>query len=245
MMRRLVLNYWWILPILLLVCVLGLFFLFLLCSLSILEDVLAILIVLILICLPFSWVILLINKKWWQCLLSFLISIVIIALLWYPLVLSAMSGPDDFGENHPIPEGLEYHLPHTSNIFIDREVELDNDVFVDSLDMDTYLQVWGECGIYTYDFYYYGLPSGEVFLRCYDVTEDIPLSVTKILERSSVYVDSTYSFSKLVSQKEFTIYEGDWEDYYAARIEVWFRDAHTMEEKKLVEKTYRVEGWMR
>ena len=53
------------------------------------------------------------------------------------------------------------------------------------------------------------------------------------------------SFSKLVDKKEFTIYEGDWEDYYAARIEVWHYDKATGKEKKLVEKIYRVEGWMR
>lgn len=49
----------------------------------------------------------------------------------------------------------------------------------------------------------------------------------------------------LKSRKRFTIYEGDWGDYYAARIEVWHKDAATGEETKLCEKTYRVEGWMR
>ena len=44
---------------------------------------------------------------------------------------------------------------------------------------------------------------------------------------------------------EFTIYEGDWEDYYAARIEVWHKDASTQKETKLLEKVYRVDGWMR
>ena len=34
-------------------------------------------------------------------------------------------------------------------------------------------------------------------------------------------------------------------DFYAARIEVWHKDAATGEETKLCEKTYRVEGWMR
>ena len=34
-------------------------------------------------------------------------------------------------------------------------------------------------------------------------------------------------------------------DYYAARIEVWHRNAETKQEMKLLEKVYRVEGWMR
>ena len=43
----------------------------------------------------------------------------------------------------------------------------------------------------------------------------------------------------------FTIYEGDFEHYYAARVEVWHRDAATHQERKLAEKIYRVDGWMR
>ena len=33
--------------------------------------------------------------------------------------------------------------------------------------------------------------------------------------------------------------------YYAAKIEVWHKDAKTGRETKLMEKVYRVEGWMR
>ena len=62
---------------------------------------------------------------------------------------------------------------------------------------------------------------------------------------STVSIESTKTFSQVVDKKEFTIYEGDWGDYYAARIEVWHRDANTGEEKKLMDKVYRVEGWMR
>lgn len=42
------------------------------------------------------------------------------------------------------------------------------------------------------------------------------------------------SVLRLISRKRFTIYEGDWGDYYAARIEVWHKDAATGEETKLV-----------
>ena len=52
-------------------------------------------------------------------------------------------------------------------------------------------------------------------------------------------------FGTVVDKQQFTIYEGDWGDYYAARIEVWHQDANTGEETKLMEKTYRVDGWMR
>ena len=77
------------------------------------------------------------------------------------------------------------------------------------------------------------------------MTENIPLSEDRLEERSRVEIDSTTSFTKLVNKQEFTIYEGDWEDYYAARVEVWYRNAATKQERKLLEKVYRVEGWMR
>ena len=56
---------------------------------------------------------------------------------------------------------------------------------------------------------------------------------------------ATLSFSTLVNKREFVIYEGDWGDYYAVRVEVWHRDSVTHQESKLMEKVYRMEGWMR
>ena len=89
------------------------------------------------------------------------------------------------------------------------------------------------------------MPAGGIYLKCYEVTENIPLSADRVIEESKVSIEGTSSFAQLVSRKRFTIYEGDWGDYYAARIEVWHKDAATGEETKLCEKTYRVEGWMR
>ena len=116
---------------------------------------------------------------------------------------------------------------------------------VDSLDADSYLQLWGDYGCYEYDFYYGALPAGEIFLRCYEATKNIPLSEDGLPESSKVRIDSTHSFSKLADKARFKIYEGEFGDYYAARVEVWYRNAATGKEKKLMEKTYRVDGWQR
>ena len=83
------------------------------------------------------------------------------------------------------------------------------------------------------------------FSWCFEVTKNLPLSEKRIRKESRVEIKPTNSFSKVVDQQRFFIYEGVWRDYYAARIEVWFKDAKTKEEKKLLEKVYRVEGWMR
>ena len=206
---------------------------------SILETIIGILLLLVIIALLISWVLLLINKQWLKFLLSFTVSFVVGCILLIPLTLSAMSGPDGFGKDHPIPEGLEYNLPLP---FESEKVEP-----VDSLNNQTYLQIWNDIqgGLYKYDFYYGSLGRGEIFLRCYEVTSNMALSEDRLIEESRVKVSPQNQFGQVVNKQSFTIYEGDWDDYYAARIEVWFKNAETNQESKLLEKVYRVEGWMR
>lgn len=237
-MKRIILRYWYILPILLALFMVSLIYLFL-SDPSVIETVVGILLLLTLIMLPVSWVILFVNKQRWKFFASLGGSLVIVCVLWIPLEIASMNSPDGFGKEHPIPDGLKYNLPLTEDSC---SIEP-----VDSLDPNTYLTIWNsfQRGIYTYDFYYGPLSSGEIYLKCFEVTENLPLSEERIAESSKVLINSTSSFEKLVSRQEFTIYEGDWGDYYAARIEVWYRDSVTKEERKLLEKVYRVEGWMR
>ena len=118
---------------------------------------------------------------------------------------------------------------------------------IDVKDRNSYLQIWDGCqgGIYLYDFYYPSLPKGTVYLKCFEVTENDPLSAGRVKGASSVAHEATKSFSKIVDKQEFTIFEGDWGEYYAVRVEVWHCDASTKKETKLLEKIYRMEGWMR
>ena len=236
--KRLLVKYWWMFPLLLALSMLALIVLFTKTP-SILETIIGILLLLVIIALLISWVLLLINKQWLKVLLSFTVSFVVGCILLIPLTLSAMSGPDGFGKDHPIPEGLEYNLPLP---FESEKVEL-----VDSLNNQTYLQIWNDIqgGLYKYDFYYGSLGRGEIFLRCYEVTSNMPLSEDRLIEESRVKVSPQNQFGQVVNKQSFTIYEGDWDDYYAARIEVWFKNAETNQESKLLEKVYRVEGWMR
>ena len=237
-MKQIFIKYWWMFPILLELSMIALIVLFTKTP-SILETIIGILLLLVIIALLTSWVLLLINKQWLKALLSFIVSAVVGCILLIPLTLSAMSGPDGFGKDHPIPEGLEYNLPLP---FESEKVEL-----VDSLNNKTYLQIWNDSqgGMYKYDFYYGSLGPGEVFLRCYEVTSNIALSEDRLIEESRVKVSPQKQFGQVVNKQSFTIYEGDWDDYYAARIEVWFKNAETNQESKLLEKVYRVEGWMR
>ena len=110
MIKRFFIKYWWTFPLLLALSMLALIVLFTKTP-SILETIIGVLLLLDVVALFTSWVILIINKKWLKVLLSFIASAVVVCILWLPLVLSAMSGPDGFGKEHPIPEQLEYNLP--------------------------------------------------------------------------------------------------------------------------------------
>lgn len=84
---------------------------------------------------------------------------------------------------------------------------------------------------------------GEVYLRAYEVTKGTRLSAERIKQRTLEKV--TGKGDQLIGiGKEFTIYEGDWDKYYAARIELWFIPSNGGKPRKLKEKLFRVQGWM-
>ena len=257
-LKDVIIKFWYVLPILYALFAFVLILMINMNSLpAVIENAVGILLLITLITLPVSWIVLLVNKKWWRCIASFVASVVIAVLsggALFFMALAAMFGPDTstFGKDHPIPADLEYNLPIQSYQWDDSlaasvYVDPDSVVAVDTLNTDSYLQIWdvSQGGIYNYDFYYGPLPAGEIYLKCFEVTEDIPLSDYRLKKASTVKIKGTSTFSKLVDKQRFTIYEGVWNDYYAARIEVWFKDAETGDEKKLMEKVYRVEGWMR
>lgn len=238
-MKETILKYWWVQVVILAVletlniCVgqTRIFWndlTFVLCALTFLTIII-------------SWVYLLRNREWWQFIVSFLTSVIISAAFLMITWFQAMFYPhnDPFGEKHPIPEGLECSIPF--------EYGESAAAHIDSLDTGSYLQIWNDFqgGMYKYDFYYGTIPAGEIYLKCYEVTGNIPLSVDRIPQESRVPVEESSIFTQMVSKQSFTIFEGDWKDYYAARIEVWHKDAQTQQERKLCEKVYRVEGWMR
>lgn len=189
-----------------------------------------------------SWVALAIEKNWWRFAISIISSTAITTgiLLLFTFIYLYFPVPDYFGRNHPIPEGTEYNIP------FDMESETAADIN-EILSTGDLLQIWSRIqgGIYLYDFYYEALPAEEIFLKCYEITENIPLSPERIRQKSTVTIQETSSFSQLAHKQKFTIYEGDWGYHYAARIEVWYKNAATLQESKLYEKIYRVEGWQR
>ena len=98
-------------------------------------------------------------------------------------------------------------------------------------------------GIYHYQATVNPGEDGEVYLRAYEVTKGTRLSATRIKQRTIEKVVG--AGEKIIGiGKEFTIYEGDWDKYFAARIEIWFIPAKGGKPRKLKEKLFRVQGWM-
>ena len=245
-MKTFLKHYWLSLPVLLavLVCVSILLMLGYPTFLNLLVGILTFFAIL---ALSVSWIFLARKKEWKKFAVSFGLSAFIVLTLGVFSTFVAMSSPDGFGRSHPIPIDLKYNIPlKSADPFIYHDK--DETAQVDSTDSNTWLQIWddfGQGGIYKYDFYYGTLPAGEIFLKCFEVTDNYRLSEERLTEASKVEIPANSSFAKIVGKKEFVIYEGDFDDYYAARIEVWFRDAESGVERKLLEKIYRVEGWMR
>ena len=163
---------------------------------------------------------------------------------------ASMNAPDGYARELSIPKGLKYNVPLSQEYEMQKDsswVNIPAEAKIDVKDRNSYLQIWDGCqgGIYVYDFYYPSLPKGTVYLKCFEVTKNDPLSAGRVKGASSVAHEATKSFSKIVDKQEFTIFEGDWREYYAVRVEVWHCDASTKKETKLLEKIYRMEGWMR
>lgn len=139
---------------------------------------------------------------------------------------------DNFGKEHPIPENVDYCEPLSS---------------FNPDDSTTCLQVCKgfQGGIYNYSFYIsQEFDEGEIWLECYEVTDNVQLSKTRITD-STVQKITSEDKGKYTEPKEFTIYEGVWGEYYLARFEVWYIDYKTRTKRKLTEKIYKVDGWMR
>lgn len=98
-------------------------------------------------------------------------------------------------------------------------------------------------GIYHYQATVNPGEDGEVYLRAYEVTKGTRLSADRMKQRTTEKVTGKGEHVIGIG-KEFTIYEGDWDQYYAARLEIWFVPANGGKPRKLKEKLFKVQGWM-
>lgn len=104
----------------------------------------------------------------------------------------------------------------------------------------------GGKGIYTAEIWVNPGEEGYIYLKAFETTKNISLSEPRLKEDTNEYIgysdDANEVYSSFVN---FTIYEGDWGDYYLARFEVWFVSSKSGQERKLMEKVFKIEGWQR
>ncbi len=98
-------------------------------------------------------------------------------------------------------------------------------------------------GIYNMDIWCNPGSSGKLSVRAFEITKNIELS-SRRMNMASVRTYGDNSSKVYFSSIAFTIYEGDWEQFYGAKIELWFTPDND-EPRKLWEGNYKVQGWMR
>ena len=141
---------------------------------------------------------------------------------------------DGFTDDLKIPEGLMLAEPEPYD---------DNAKKAESSNADFKLFDGSQGGIYKYQATVSIEEDGEVYLRAYEVTKGTRLSPERMKQRTLEKVTGKGEHT-IGAGKHFTIYEGEWGKYYAARLEIWFVPANGRRPKKLKEKLFKVQGWM-
>ena len=177
------------------------------------------------------------KKRWtFAILTAVLIGFVLVVFFFYSIemFLKIQSEPDTYADNLKIPTNIQINQP------------LDQEEPAQINDTDFYLYNSFQPGLYQYSFWIKRIEKGTIYLKAFEITQNNPLSANRLPERSSLIIDNpTDSIIKFSSSTDFTIYEGDWGKPYAARFEVWFKPDKGGRERKLIEKNYKIEGWMR
>ena len=183
-----------------------------------------------------------------------------VLLIIYTFIVSLFAGMgegtfDNFGKRHPIPEGMEYEETNVAEGWYSRYRTRQE---WDSVITERKFLLAGGQGVYRYMVY---LPpmdeEGDIYLKMYEATTNLPLSEKVVKNRSSIHIlpsDTAVIYqmkgistsSWLEDMREaIVINEGSWEDYYAARTELWFRPTNGGEERLVYSKIFRIEGYSR
>ncbi|MBR4520444.1 MAG: hypothetical protein IKO63_03435 [Paludibacteraceae bacterium] len=179
-----------------------------------------------------------------------------VLLIIYSFVCGLFAGMgegafDHFGHRHPIPQGMVYYEPYICRSSSDEAQQ-------DSVTISRGILLTGEWGMYSYRALVPAIPEkGEIYLKLYEATSDFPLSEANVKFNSTISVEP--SDTAVIYQMEggpisvnnnnkkyyFTIKEGSWGDYYAARVELWYQPVSADEPQLLNTAIYKIEGWSR
>ncbi|MFV0188266.1 hypothetical protein OBK20_12995 [Empedobacter falsenii] len=237
------LNEKWFYPIILMIIGLILSFLILQIPIEIAFNSSVIIVyVSIIIALIFA-VIRLIKKDYLKGLIQTIVTLVIsfiyagyfsFFLMFYPY--------DFFAEGLKIPENVKFEKP------INLNENINSDSKITTVSTPTFLLYDGfQPGIYQYEIFINKIEKGTAYLKIYEITKNEILSEKDIEQKSQIKIyNPTNELMKFKLKDDFTVYEGDWNQFYGSRIEVWFKPENKSEnERKLFSKNYIIQGWQR
>ena len=162
---------------------------------------------------------------------------------------------DNFGKRHPIPEGMEYYTTKITPEYGNTSAQAS----LDSLVVERGIVVvdYGQPGQYRYMANVPAIPErGKIYLKLYEATTNLPLS-EYIKYNTTIEVEASDTAIIYAMKSEgkhsvetkntqyFTVQEGSWDDYYAARVELWYQPESGGEEQLLHSVIYQIEGWSR
>lgn len=153
-------------------------------------------------------------------------------LLFYPF--------DFFADNLNIPKNVDFEKP--ISLYQNDTVKMEK---VENADF--ILHDGMQPGIYKYDLYLNQIEKGKAYLKVYEITQNQILSKEDIESSSSINVyNPAPELKRFELKDDFTVYEGNWDQFYGSRIEVWFRpNSKNRPERKLMTKNYIIQGWQR
>ena len=187
----------------------------------------------------------LIKRRWFKALLTGLFfGGTITALVLYVLFIFFIETIDGDGwaDNLTIPENIDLNLP--KEIEFRNHPDSINTIVKNKIDFELYNSF--QLGIYEYELWLNEIENGTVYLKAFEITQEYQLSTDRLPKGSTIKVNNeSDKILKFESNSHFTIYEGDWGKPYAARFEVWFKPDNKDKERKLMDKIYKIEGWMR
>ncbi len=125
------------------------------------------------------------------------------------------------------------------------ELRLPDDAIIRAQEPSFILYNGMQGGIYVMDIVCNPGEPGTLYVKANEITTGVKLSEKRLQYYTGRIFGNDNSEEFFQCQVGFTIYEGDWEQYYGAHIELWFKPDSGKPERKLFEDDYRIQGWMR
>ncbi len=156
-------------------------------------------------------------------------------------IMVTMIDGDHWADDLKIPTGIQIENP----VNMDSYTRSDSMLKLNKVQADLVLYNSDQPGMYEYDFWTGEIESGTIYLKAFEITQEEDLSPDNVKKNSKISIsNSSDSITRFSSTRNFTIYEGDWGKFYAARFEVWFKPTTSVQERKIFQKNFKIEGWM-